>query len=234
MKNSVELTIDLQRFGELKKLLAEQKAKFLRSKASRKPYQNREVFMKKIFALLGTNFKKQHEKRIIKLLQSERFQRQFYAMQKIVSPPTWKDKVKLLFTNVISFFDRFKKKSHVEYLIERMELIDEMSLVDKRIKMANLGLDPMIERDDDRDPIDIKNEEEELKSYREELSEFLKDDPQYLILKKQQDDAIRANPFMGNTDEWFRAIKQQDEPNPDTHWIFTSTNPNDLNRQTEE
>lgn len=85
------------------------------------------------------------------------------------------------------------KSQREKLILERLSSInffwlDEMSVIERKVKMAKYGLNPMLERENDDEilPIEIKNDNEELENYRKELGDFLKDDTAYIKLRDDE------------------------------------------------
>lgn len=194
--------------------------------------QNRDNFIKKLFTSKESPIEVR-KKKLIKYLGSEKFKKQFYSLQKLKTPLTWYQKLENFIRTIIHNIDeRFRKKSHIELLMDRISLMDEMNLLEKRVKMAKYGIDPMLERDlEENDKRELQNQTEELLNYRKELGEFLSDDPEYIKLrddeKKMYEDTEKAMQAHRAIWDTMEVEKKPGETDP-RYSTFSSTSFNEL------
>lgn len=190
MKSTIKLTgdleLDIQRLDEIRSQISKERNDFLLRQPSLIE-NRRENFLKNLFSIRKPSIQIRKEE-MIKKLSSERFKKLFYKRQNIDYPLTWRESIVKFINKLIKTVrEKFRKKSHIEMVMDRMSLIDEMTLLEKRIRMAKYGINPMIERDlDENDRRELQNQNEEQMSYRKELGDFLKDDSEYVKLRDEE------------------------------------------------
>src|SRR5258706_3520069 len=236
MKTTIQLSGDLdkdiQRLEEIKAQITKERLDFhLREPKLRK--QQRNNFFKRLFTTRDNPIEVR-KKKLLKTLNSENFKKHFYGLQNIKTPLTWYQKLEILYRSIIHAIDeRFRKKNHIELLMDRISLMDEMSLLEKRVKMAKYGIDPMLDRDlEDSDKFEMKNQIEELTSYRQELGDFLKNDSEYIKLKdnekKMCEDTAKAIQSHNALWDKLKVEKKPGETDP-RYDSFSVTLPDDKN-----
>lgn len=182
------LSSDLNRMDEIKSIIKAENLKYSFAYENRKSYEDKKKDFFKFEFANGPEIKR---KKILKTLKSRGFKEHFFKLQNMERDRSVFEHLVLFFERIIKkYTTKWKKKNRFEVLIDRLSAYDELSIIEKRVRMAKYGINPMVERDDDRDPAEIKNELAEMTNYRKELGDFLKDDPEYQELKAKQDISV--------------------------------------------
>jgi len=165
--------------------------------------------------------RKNAEKRIMSTLKSMRFKKQYYALQNMDVPKSNREKLMGFFKRLINEFSKlFRRKSHVEKILDRIDLKDEKSLIEKRLALEKYGIPAMVRETDKTDEetvliselIQNSNKLEQAKkilevsesnAYKAELADYLKDEKDFKKIEeslKKSDLPVQRVKYVGTYD----------------------------------